>query len=197
MVTGNQLSRSRAALSEPSTPEVWLASFHVEFPLLPPLLCPTEWAFTSSTFQGNQNGRKQCQCWCSHSARASSGALFFLHWNCGWGWTSHWKRTTLVFTLALSSQERVSRPLELNPLYPWLLSVLFNKRLPSTLNHCPRHRSPNLPRPPCLFFMTESYFLILFVISAFRLPSEGTGTLCPVSVWLRSYFGQIYFMQID
>lgn len=88
MFPADQLSRGRATLPEPSTLDVWLVSLHTESPFLPPLLCLTEWAFTSYTYQGNQHGRKQC--WCFHSALASSGTLFFLHCNCGSRLSSVW-----------------------------------------------------------------------------------------------------------
>lgn len=127
--------------------------------------------------------RKQCRCLYSalvSSFPSSTGTVAVD----GRNETSHLNEKQIMFlTPALSYQVRVSRPLEPNPLCPWFPWLFFNKILPFILNHCPRHSSlPSLPRPPCLFFIIEPYFVILFLISGFRPPSEGDGTLCSVPV---------------
>jgi hypothetical protein len=81
-----------------------------------------------------------------------------------------------------------------------LVSELLDKRLPSTLNYCLRRLSLlNSSRPSCLFFIIEPYFLILFLISAFRLsPNEGSILFAQYQfdlkvILVKAKFGQMWF----
>lgn len=154
--TADQLSRSRATLPVSSTLEVWLVSLHAE-PPSPAISALSDWVgFSFLYFPGEPIWQKAVLVFPLCAGQLRNPRLPPLEL---WLWMDRMKPLTerepfLFCALALSSQESTSRLLGLNPLYPWLLAVRFNKRLPSTLNYRPRHLPPpNLPRPPCLFFM--------------------------------------------